>query len=102
RAAGGWRRGGVTVGGTTLEGHGGALAVAAARRHGVEELFPRSGGRVFRLYDGGVRADPPVRLVDVRHEQTAVFAAEATAKLLRRPGLAVAPARPGGSNAEAA
>ena len=27
-----------------------------------------------------------MRLVDVRHEQTAVFAAEATAKLLRRPG----------------
>ena len=28
-----------------------------------------------------------MRLVDVRHEQTAVFAAEATAKLTRRPGL---------------
>jgi acetolactate synthase-1/2/3 large subunit len=86
------------VGGTTLAGHGGALAVAAARRHGVEELFTLSGGHVFPLYDGAVKADPPLRLVDVRHEQTAVFAAEATAKLLRRPGLAVLTAGPGVTN----
>jgi acetolactate synthase I/II/III large subunit len=88
----------VTVGGTTLEGHGGALAVAVAARHGVEELFTLSGGHVFPLYDGAVKGDPPLRLVDVRHEQTAVFAAEATAKLLRRPGLAVLTAGPGVTN----
>ena len=86
------------MGGTTLEGHGGALAVAVARRHGVEELFTLSGGHVFPLYDGAVKGDPPLRLVDVRHEQTAVFAAEATAKLLRRPGLAVLTAGPGVTN----
>ncbi|HEU4399477.1 MAG TPA: acetolactate synthase [Actinomycetota bacterium] len=84
--------------GTTLEGHGGALAVAAAKRHGVQEMFTLSGGHVFPLYDGAVKADPPLRLVDVRHEQTAVFAAEATAKLLRRPGLAVLTAGPGVTN----
>jgi acetolactate synthase-1/2/3 large subunit len=39
-----------------------------------------------------------MRLVDVRHEQTAVFAAEATAKLTRRPGLAVLTAGPGVTN----
>ncbi|HEV8425028.1 MAG TPA: acetolactate synthase [Actinomycetes bacterium] len=88
----------VTVGGTTLEGHGGALATAVARRHGVEEMFTLSGGHVFPLYDGAVKGDPPMRLVDVRHEQTAVFAAEATAKLLRRPGLAVLTAGPGVTN----
>ena len=38
-----------------------------------------------------------MRLVDVRHEQTAVFAAEATAKL-RRPGVAVLTAGPGVTN----
>jgi acetolactate synthase-1/2/3 large subunit len=86
------------VGETELEGHGGALAVAVARRHGVEEMFTLSGGHVFPLYDGAVKADPPLRLVDVRHEQTAVFAAEATAKLLRRPGLAVLTAGPGVTN----
>src|SRR4029078_13195743 len=37
----------------------------------------------------------PMRIVDVRHEQTATFAAEATAKMLRRPGVAVLTAGPG-------
>src|SRR5215831_14424499 len=78
--------------------HGGAHAVAAARRHGVSTMFTLSGGHVFPLYDGAVKAEPPMRLVDVRHEQTAVFAAEATARLTRRPGLAVLTAGPGVTN----
>jgi acetolactate synthase-1/2/3 large subunit len=83
---------------TVVEGHGGGLAVAAARAHGVDTMFTLSGAHVFPLYDGAVKADPPMRLVDVRHEQTAVFAAEATAKLTRRPGLAVLTAGPGVTN----
>ncbi|HEV2895815.1 MAG TPA: hypothetical protein VG411_18860, partial [Actinomycetota bacterium] len=56
-ASGGRRGAEVTVvGGTRLEGHGGALAVAVARRHGVEEMFTLSGGHVFPLYDGAVKA----------------------------------------------
>jgi acetolactate synthase-1/2/3 large subunit len=78
--------------------HGGARAVAAARRHDVSTMFTLSGGHVFPLYDGAVKAVPPMRLVDVRHEQTAVFAAEATARLTRRPGLAVLTAGPGVTN----
>src|ERR1700728_3995869 len=78
--------------------HGGAHAVAAARRHGVETMFTLSGGHVFPLYDGAVTADPPMRIVDVRHEQTAVFAAEATARLSLTPGLAVLTAGPGVTN----
>src|SRR5712675_515367 len=78
--------------------HGGAHAVAAARLHGVSTMFTLSGGHVFPLYDGAVKAVPPMRLVDVRHEQTAVFAAEATARLTRRPGLAVLTAGPGVTN----
>src|SRR5487761_1144420 len=82
--------------------HGGALAVAAARRHGVTTMFTLSGGHVFPLYDAAVKADPPLRLVDVRHEQTAVFAAEATARLTRVPGLAVVTAGPGVTNSVSA
>jgi acetolactate synthase I/II/III large subunit len=78
--------------------HGGARAVAAARAHDVSTMFTLSGGHVFPLYDGAVKADPPMRLIDVRHEQTAVFAAEATARLTRRPGLAVLTAGPGVTN----
>ena len=82
--------------------HGGAHAVAAARQHGVTAMFTLSGGHVFPLYDGAVKADPPMRLVDVRHEQTAVFAAEATARLTRNPGFAVVTAGPGVTNAVSA
>lgn len=82
----------------TLEGHSGELAVAAARAHGVETMFTLSGAHVFPMYDGAVKADPPMRLLDVRHEQTAAFAAEATGKLTRVPGLAVLTAGPGVTN----
>src|SRR5215468_8398294 len=78
--------------------HGGAQAVEAARRHGVATMFTLSGGHVFPLYDGAVTADPPLPIVDVRHEQTAVFAAEATARLTRTAGLAVLTAGPGVTN----
>src|SRR5512142_2212404 len=78
------------------EGHGGDLALAALRAFGVSEMFTLSGGHVFPLYDAAHQAG--VRIVDVRHEQSAVFAAEAVAKLQRRPGLAVLTAGPGVTN----
>ncbi|MGA8256517.1 MAG: acetolactate synthase [Nocardioides sp.] len=78
--------------------HAGAHAVAVARAHGVETMFTLSGAHVFPMYDGAVKADPPMRLLDVRHEQTAAFAAEATGKLTRVPGLAVLTAGPGVTN----
>jgi acetolactate synthase-1/2/3 large subunit len=82
----------------TLSGHGGQHAVEVARAHGVETMFTLSGAHVFPMYDGAVKAEPPMRLVDVRHEQTAAFAAEATGKLTRVPGLAVLTAGPGVTN----
>ena len=89
--------------GAALSGHAGELAVAVAQAHGVETMFTLSGAHVFPMYDGAVRsqaegAGPPVRLLDVRHEQTAAFAAEATGKLTRVPGLAVLTAGPGVTN----
>ena len=64
----------------------------------METLFTLSGAHVFPVYDAAVHAEPPVRLLDVRHEQTAAFAAEATGKLTRVPGLAVLTAGPGVTN----
>jgi len=78
--------------------HGGAQAVAAARAYGAQTIFTLSGGHVFPVYDGAVKADPPMPILDVRHEQTAVFAAEATARLTRTPGFAVLTAGPGVTN----
>ncbi|MDG4823424.1 acetolactate synthase [Asanoa sp. WMMD1127] len=79
-----------------IEGHGGELALAALRAAGVEEMFTLSGGHVFPLYDAAHKTGFPI--YDVRHEQSAVFAAEAVAKLRRRPGLAVLTAGPGVTN----
>ena len=73
-------------------------------------MFTLSGGHVFPLYDAVVKdgadpstpSSPAMRLVDVRHEPTAVFAAEATARLARTPGLAVVTAGPGVTNSVSA
>ena len=89
----------------TLNGHAGTHAVSAAVAHGVETMFTLSGAHVFPLFDAAVggkegasSGSGPLRLLDVRHEQTAVFAAEATSKLTRTPGLAVVTAGPGVTN----
>jgi acetolactate synthase I/II/III large subunit len=79
-----------------IEGHGGDLALAMLRAYGVTEMFTLSGGHVFPLYDAAHQVGIPI--YDVRHEQSAVFAAEAVAKLQRRPALAVLTAGPGVTN----
>src|SRR3954453_14224681 len=81
-----------------LTGHAGEHAVAVARAHGVRTMFTLSGAHVFPMYDGAVKAQPPMQILDVRNEQTATFAAEATGKLTRTPGLAVLTAGPGVTN----
>src|SRR6478609_11248195 len=59
-------------------------------------MFTLSGGHLFVLYDGAVQAG--LRLVDVRHEQSATFAAEGWAKVTRRLGCAALTAGPGVTN----
>ncbi len=81
-----------------VEGHGGQQVTRVAAAHGVDTVFTLSGAHVFPVYDASVKHEPALRLLDVRHEQTAVFAAEGTAKLTRRPGFAVATAGPGVTN----
>ena len=61
----------------TIEGNGGELALAQLRAFGVNEMFTLSGGHVFPLYDAAHKVGLPI--YDVRHEQTAVFAAEGLA-----------------------
>lgn len=80
----------------TGQRHGGYLALEMLREYGVQEMFTLSGGHVFPLYDAAHRTGMPI--YDVRHEQTAVFAAEGVAKLARRLGLAVLTAGPGVTN----
>jgi len=89
------------VPGKQVTGHGGDQVLAALAPYGVGELFTLSGGHIFPLYDAAVRQGD-VSLYDVRHEQTAVFAAEALAKLTRRPGVAAVTAGPGVTNSVSA
>jgi acetolactate synthase-1/2/3 large subunit len=79
-----------------MNGHGGELALVALRGYGVQEIFTLSGGHIFPFYDACVKQGVPI--YDVRHEQTATFAAEGMAKLTRRPGVAVLTAGPGVTN----
>ena len=77
---------------TEVKGHGGDLALAALANHGIDKLFTLSGGHIFPFYDAAVKGTTgDWRIVDVRHEQTATFAAEATAKLTRRPASPCSP-----------
>jgi acetolactate synthase I/II/III large subunit len=78
--------------------HAGDVVAKVARTHGVETIFTLSGAHVFPVYDGAIKPEQGMRLLDVRHEQTAAFAAEATGKLTRRAGLAVVTAGPGVTN----
>jgi acetolactate synthase-1/2/3 large subunit len=79
-----------------MDAHGGRLAVEVLRGHGVDTMFTLSGGHLFVLYDGAVQSG--MRLVDVRHEQSATFAAEGFAKVTRRLGCAALTAGPGVTN----
>ncbi|HET7119850.1 MAG TPA: acetolactate synthase [Solirubrobacterales bacterium] len=76
--------------------HGGRLVAKALKSRGVEHLFTLSGGHLFSIYDGC--KEEGIGLVDVRHEQTAAFAAEGLAKATRSVGVAALTAGPGVTN----
>ena len=75
---------------------GGHLVARRLKAHGVTTLFTLSGGHLFSIYDGCRAAG--IRIVDVRHEQSAAFAAEGWAKVTRTPGVAALTAGPGVTN----
>jgi acetolactate synthase-1/2/3 large subunit len=76
--------------------HGGRLVAKALKSRGVDHLFTLSGGHLFSIYDGC--KEEGIGLVDVRHEQTAAFAAEGIAKATRNVGVAALTAGPGVTN----
>ena len=74
--------------------HGGKLAAKALKAAGVECVFTLSGGHVMGIYDGCL--DEGIEVIDVRHEQAAVHAADAWARLHPgRVGVAILTAGPG-------
>ncbi len=74
--------------------HGGKLAAKVLKAAGVECVFTLSGGHVMGIYDGCI--DEGIKVVDVRHEQAAVHAADAWARLNPgKVGVAILTAGPG-------
>jgi acetolactate synthase-1/2/3 large subunit len=76
---------------------GGALVAEVLVRQGVRFLFTLCGGHISPIL-AAARARG-VRVVDTRHEATAVFAADAVARLTGVPGVAAVTAGPGVTNA---
>lgn len=72
---------------------GGGLAAQAIAAEGVDTIFTLSGGHVMPIYEGCRHEG--VRVVDVRHEQSAAHAAEAWGRVRRHCGVAVVTAGPG-------
>jgi len=73
--------------------HGGRLVANSLKRHGTTHLFTLCGGHIQAIYDGCI--DEGIRVVDVRHEQTAGHAADGYARVTGRPGVCAVTAGPG-------
>jgi len=76
---------------------GGQLAAQALVEKQVAYIFTLSGGHITPIYQYLEETD--IQLFDTRHEQAAVFMAEAWGKMTRQPGVAMVTAGPGFTNA---
>jgi acetolactate synthase-1/2/3 large subunit len=72
---------------------GGHLVAKAIKAQGVDHVFTLCGGHVQMIYDGCLTEG--IRVVDVRHEQTAGHAADGWARVTGTPGVAIVTAGPG-------
>ena len=76
--------------------HGGDQVAQVLRAQGVRTMFTLCGGHISPILTGARTAG--IRVIDTRHEATAVFAADALARLTGIPGVAAVTAGPGLTN----
>lgn len=76
--------------------NGGELAAESLKAHGVKFLFTLIGGHISPIIVAAKKQG--IRVIDVRHEVTAVFAADAVSRLSGVPGVAAVTAGPGLTN----
>lgn len=81
---------------TTPNRNGGERIAEVLHAHGVPCIFTLCGGHISPILSAAKARG--IRVVDVRHEATAVFAADAMARLSGLPGVAAVTAGPGISN----
>jgi acetolactate synthase-1/2/3 large subunit len=77
--------------------NGGDLVARVLLKQGVRFLFTLCGGHISPLLVACKRSG--IRVVDTRHESSAVFAADAVSRLTGVPGVAAVTAGPGATNA---
>lgn len=77
--------------------HGGELVADVLKAHGVRFVFTLAGGHISPILVAAEKVG--IRVVDTRHEATAVFAADAVSRLSGRIGVAAVTAGPGVTNA---
>ena len=78
------------------EEHGGDRVVEVLRSHGIAQLFTLCGGHISPILTSAKAHG--IRVIDVRGEATAVFAADGAARLTGAPGVAAVTAGPGITN----
>src|SRR5258706_11613469 len=76
--------------------HGGDIIADVLARHGVTHLFTLCGGHISPILTGAQARG--IRVVDVRDEGNAVFAADAVARMTGTVGAAAVTAGPGVTN----
>lgn len=76
--------------------HGGDLVAEFLKKQGVKFIFTLCGGHISPILVGCKHRN--IRVIDVRHEANAVFAADAVARLSGIPGVAAVTAGPGATN----
>lgn len=76
--------------------NGGEIIARVLKAQGVRFLFTLCGGHISPILVGCKQAG--IRVIDTRHEATAVFAADAMARLSGVPGVAAVTAGPGLTN----
>jgi acetolactate synthase-1/2/3 large subunit len=76
--------------------HGGDLISQVLLEQGVQHLFTLCGGHISPILTGAKARG--IRIIDVRDEATAVFAADASTRLCGIPGVAAVTAGPGLTN----
>ena len=76
--------------------HGGDRVAEVLLRQEIPFLFTLCGGHISPILSGAKQRG--IRVIDVRDEATAVFAADAWARLSGRPGVAAVTAGPGVTN----
>ena len=80
--------------------HGSDVIIDSLRKHGVDLVFGIPGAKIERLFEGldGKGSTDAPKLIVTRHEQNAVFMAQAYARLTGKTGVAISTSGPGVGN----